>query len=148
VYLNPDKHEDLDRESAALLEALRGGASPESLGDSFMLSYAFDMVTSHEIARLFGQAFADQVVALKPGEWRGPVDSGLGLHLVRVRASEPGRLPPLNEVRSRVEAEWLAESRRQRKEAAYQQLRQGYEVVVERGETPATVQPGAEVTSR
>jgi hypothetical protein len=47
-----------------------------------------------------------------------------------------------------VEAEWLTERRRERKEAAYQRLREGYEVVVERGEAPDPVNPGAKVTSR
>ena len=148
VYLNPDKHEDLDTDAAAWLGELRGGAVPESLDDMFMLDYSFDSVTPHEIRRLFGGTFAEQVVALEPGEWQGPLDSGLGLHLVRVHARVSGRMPSLDEVRSRVETEWLAERRQQQKEAAYQRLREDYEVVVERDKSPDPVEPEAKVTRR
>jgi hypothetical protein len=147
VYLNPDKHAAPDKVATALLAELRDGASPESMGDSFMLGYAFDSVSRYEIARQFGKGFAEQVVALEPGEWRGPIDSGAGLHPARVHTKEPGRLPPLDEVRTRVATEWLAERRQERKEAAYQRLRERYEVVVKR-DAPDPIGPGAKVTSR
>ena len=150
VYLNPDRREDLQAETTRLLQHLRGGASPDSQGDPFMLGHAFSSVTPHEIARLFGAAFADRVVTLEEGTWHGPVDSGLGRHLVHVESREPGHLPQLDEVRQQVEREWLDERRRAQKEAAYRKLREGYEVVVERPkalEAPAGTQ-AAELTGR
>ena len=52
------------------------------------------------------------------GEWSGPIASGFGMHLVRLDARTPARLPALAEVREDVERDWLRD-RTQRAERAY-----------------------------
>ena len=47
----------------------------------------------------FGKEFAHAVFALQPGAWHGPIESGYGLHLVRV--SEPNRPNAANLRKSR-----------------------------------------------
>jgi hypothetical protein len=136
VYLNPDRHPDLDAATAALAQALDNGVVAAELGDRIMLEHAFASVTPQEIARLFGEGFAQAVRALEPGGWIGPVDSGLGRHFVRVSARQPGRLPKLEAVRERIAAEWQARHTRQQQEATYQRLREGYEVIVEPVDVP------------
>jgi hypothetical protein len=130
VYLNPDRHSDLDAATSALAQALNSGVAAPDLGDRIMLGHAFESVTPREIARLFGEGFAQAVTALEPGGWIGPVDSGLGRHFVRVTARQPGRLPKLEAVREQVAVEWQARHTRQQKEATYQRLREGYEVIM------------------
>jgi len=134
VYLNPDRHRDLDAATAALAEALNGGGAADNLGDRIMLEHAFESVTPQEIARLFGEGFAQAVTAFEPGAWTGPVDSGFGRHFVRVLDRQAGHLPKLDAVRDRVAAEWKAQHTREQKEATYRRLREGYEVIIEPGE--------------
>ena len=70
---------------------------------------------------------------MAPGqEWQGPIDSALGWHLVRLTAKEPGVLPPLASIRTRVENDWRAETGRERQEAAYKLLRDSYSVRIDR----------------
>jgi len=134
VYLNPDRHVDPAAEAQRLLELLRSGADPAVLGDPSMLSSSFDDLGRDEIARQFGEDFAEALVALEPGGWVGPIRSPFGVHLVRVTQRQPARQPALAEIRERVLAEWRDQRRREAREQAYQRLRERYQIVMD-GET-------------
>ena len=131
LYINPNKNRDLDADSQRMLASLSSGVAPESLGDPTLLPYEYNLATEWDIARSFGEAFSRQVIELKPGAWSGPLYSGLGGHLVRVSERREGRLPELAEIRDLVEREYLALRRRELKDLAYQQLLEGYEVIIE-----------------
>ncbi len=47
----------------------------------------------------------------RPGAWQGPVESGLGWHLVFVDSLEPGRVPDFSEVEPEVKNAWPAEQK-------------------------------------
>jgi len=131
LYLNPDKHKNLAADADKVLEALRAGEVPETLGDPIMLEPEFTLARQSEIARQFGETFAREVVELEPGAWTGPVYSGLGGHVVRVTDRREGRLPDLAEVRDEVEREYVAQKRKVLMDAAYQKLLEQYEIVIE-----------------
>jgi hypothetical protein len=143
LYLNPDRRRDLEGGAEMMLQRLRAGAPPESVGDPTLVPYELTLATQSEIARSFGEAFAQDVVDLAPGAWTGPIRSGLGAHLVLVTERREGRLPKLAEVRNRVAAEYMARRRQELKDTAYQKLREGYEVIIE----PATTSKDAAGTA-
>ncbi len=144
VYLNPDRHSDLAAEAQRLLALLRSGADPDGLGDVSMLIPGFDAATPEEIARQFGEDFAEALVALEPGGWGGPIRSAFGVHLVLITSAEPARQPALAEVRDAVLVEWREARRREAKEQAYRRLRERYEVVME---PESQGEPGADRVS-
>lgn len=131
LYLNPDRRRDLAGDAERLLKELRGGEEPEALGDPSLVKTHFSLATRSEIARQFGDVFAMEVVALEPGDWAGPIRSGLGGHLVKVYERVEGRLPKLDEVRSQVERAWQVQRGKELKDQAFAQLLEGYEIVVE-----------------
>jgi hypothetical protein len=145
VYLSPDRRgEDAWGDAERLLVALEAGESdPAASGDPFLLEQDYRDLAAHDVARLFGEAFAARVAELPVGRWSGPVRSGYGLHLVLVRERAPARLPDLAEVRDAVVGEWGAARREEANRAFYEGLRAGYEVTVERpawaGARPAAV---------
>ena len=57
---------------------------------------------------------------------------GVGWHLVRVTDREPPRLPPLETIRTRVEADWRAAREATARERTYHALRDAYRVEVAR----------------
>ncbi len=79
----------------------------------------------------FGGRFATSVEELPVGQWEGPVESGYGLHLVRVDGRVEGRIPGLDEVNDEVRRELLTMRRRDAEEAVYSALRERYTVAVE-----------------
>ncbi len=137
IYLNPDRRAvGAVADAEQLLLALRDrgdDVDPTAFGDRTLIEPYHERVSPREIARLFGARFADAVTPLATGRWHGPVESGYGMHLVYVRAHEPERLPPLDEVRERVRTELTSERQREANEVFYEKLRERYEVVVEKG---------------
>jgi len=133
VYLNPDKRPDLAADAVAILARLNNGTPPESEGDRTLVGPEYRLAAQFEIRRIFGAEFAQQLVALEPGDWTGPLISGYGVHLVKVSAKQAGRFPDLAEIRKQVEQEYLVEQRRELKNTTYRKLREGYEIVIETG---------------
>lgn len=133
VYVSRDRRGDeAEAVAAGYLEQLRtndpGPEEAADLGDPLMLDPAYAEVSVTEIARLFGPAFASAVEALSIGGWEGPVESAYGLHLVRVRAREPARVPDWREVRDRVVVDMRYEARQQAEDRFVQEVASRYRV--------------------
>jgi hypothetical protein len=133
VYLSTDRRGDnVERDAEQLLAALNdGSANPDKSGDPFLLEQEYRMLAPPDIERLFGRAFAADVVELPLERWSGPIESGYGLHLVSVHERTPSRLPDLDEVRDAVTLEWRAARVEEANRAFYEGLRSNYEVTVE-----------------
>ena len=145
VFVNADRRgARAPADAAALLSRLLAGADPAALGDPTLAPAALPLSPRSEVARLFGEPFADEVLALEPGAWAGPVRSGFGLHLVLLEAREPGRTPALAEVREAVRRDLLFERQRQAKDDLYRALVARYRIEIEAPPAaPAAAERGA-----
>lgn len=145
VFLDPLKRGDaLEKDAARLLQrlqALGGDANIRNVGDSLMVPRDIERMKVGEIARVFGDRFAQQVIRLQPGSWSGPIRSEFGAHLVYLYDRRTGAVPPLGEIRPQVEREYLAARRREALDDLYRSLRQRYPVVIE-SEGEATLATG------
>lgn len=130
VFLSGDSRTDPAGDAKVLLGDLRGVDDDgwQRLGDPFMLARSYADRSDQEIAGLFGGVFTEAVAGLPVGGWNGPVESTYGAHLVRVNRRTASRAPALAEVRDRVTADLREDRRRERSLAAYQELRDAYEV--------------------
>jgi hypothetical protein len=63
-----------------------------------------------------------------------------------VRARTQSRLPPFDEIREQVAAEFAAERRRERNDAEYRRMRAHYDVVIERPPSRTAAEPSAGTT--
>jgi hypothetical protein len=114
------------------LAAMREGARPS--GDRSALQARYAEQSREQVAALFGASFAERAFALPLDAWHGPLESGYGLHLVRVEAREAPRLPEFRAVRAQVRELWLDENRLETNERVYERLRAAYSVEVEKPE--------------
>lgn len=117
--------------AAAALTALAGGADPGGLGQATLLPGHLGDTPLDLVGRDFGEQFAGQLSQLPVGEWTGPVNSGFGVHLVRVEALQPAQLPSLPEVREVVAREWENDRRQRAHEEAFALLRAEYAVDIQ-----------------
>jgi hypothetical protein len=127
-----------EADARAALQQLSGaaGADPVQLGDRFLGPYDFSAADQQAVAAALGDEFARRVLAMTPGDWRGPIGSAYGLHLVRVTGAEPARQPQFQSVRNDVLALWR-ELREQEERAQYfAALLDKYEVVVDESIEP------------
>ena len=135
IYINASRRgTGAPTEATKLLAQLNSAGNklnPATLADASMLPHELAPSALGEIARVFGESFAEQVSKLEPGHWAGPVQSGYGLHLVYVSERIEGRSRPLAEVRELVEREWISARREEAVEASYRTLREKYSVVVQ-----------------
>ncbi len=132
VFVSPSRRGDRSGPDARrLLEELRRGADPSAIGDPLPLPESLESAPLEEIARVFGESFAEGVAKLPVGFWGGPVESGYGLHLVRVDAMTKAAAPELAAVRDAVAREWFAARREQAGRQLYDRLRRQYTVIVE-----------------
>jgi len=152
VYLSRDRRgADVESDAARLLEALRSGGAagdPEALGDPITLPGDLRDAPLSEVARQFGESFAAGIAELPPGEWTGPVESGYGVHLVRVEDRVEGRQPALGEVREAVLRDWQSARVEDARESYYRSLREGYSVVIEDPAVEKSVPAAVAATTR
>jgi hypothetical protein len=135
VYLDPSRRgQHLNADAQAMLAKLnKMGATADvsTMGDPFLLEGNSNSVSSRDVGRDFGEKFAAALAALPVGTWQGPIESGLGAHLVYVKAHTDGRLPRLDEVRDVVRREWANDIRLEANEKFYQGLLKRYSVSIE-----------------
>lgn len=139
VFFSPsERGDELESAAAAGLAALRAGRPPLEVGDRTPLRETYDNAPREQVAVLFGDALADAVFSLVPGDWVGPFRSDFGLHLVRLRSRSEARLPPYDEIAARVADEYASRRRAAANEAAYAEMRAKYDIVIE--QPPAAAQ--------
>ena len=140
VYINPDRAgANLDALVAGQLTALRTGDAKAV--ESGLLPARFNAAPVRIVDNTFGIGFAENLDALTPGEWQGPIESGLGPHLVRLESRVEGTLPELDEIRPVVEREWANEKRLETRRLINEQLLKDYEVEIEWPRTQAAEAP-------
>ena len=142
IYFSLDRRGDAAlRDAEILLGELTDTNNLTDLsvrGDPFMYQYSFKDQSQADVARLFGSAFAAELFTLAQGVWVGPVESGFGLHLVRIDSRTPSILPPLEEVRDEVTYELKSQRQKEADSAFYKNLEQRYRIEIEQPVAAAT----------
>ncbi len=132
IFVSRDRRgEAASAHAQTLLARLEADPNASEAGDTSLLPASLPLGPLSDVARIFGDAFAEEVAKLTPGRWSGPVESGFGLHLIFVDTREEARTPALDEVREVVRNDWLAARRAEANEAFYQSLRERYEVTID-----------------
>jgi len=111
-------------------EALKPERAVE-LGDVSPSGAHFKGQLARQLASRFGEKFAKVAESLPEGQWSDPVETPFGVHLVLVQEHTPPQSPPLAEIRDRVTAAYKSSQRQKRLDAAMEELRARYDVVVE-----------------
>lgn len=136
VYFSPDRG-SADLRARQALEGLKSHPSCQAsavLGDRFPDYDYYANRDPDEVASIFGTQFSRDVFQLQPGAWRGPIQSGLGWHLVLVEGLTRRRVPAFNEVyRAQIESAWLDAQRVEAKRKAFAAMKAKYEVVIPKG---------------
>ena len=134
VYLDPSEHGDrLEIDAKNLLEELRTTTVKDTIGfgDRSLLPYDFTNERRSVIDSMFGKVFTSQAFSSPTNAWQGPFESAYGMHLIYIHKRTEDRLPPLSEIRERVEREWISFKQREANEIFYQSLYQRYEIIVD-----------------
>jgi len=136
IYFSTDKRgSKAFQDAKSVLSEMRASPgnvmkAPE-LGDSFMMQYDFVQETPFEVARAFGTDFAHQLFESEINTWQGPIESGYGLHLVRISEKIDARMPELASIIDKVRTDLMFEQRQKMNKEIYERFRDRYEIVIE-----------------
>jgi hypothetical protein len=117
-----------EEDVAAMFAALEDGAEIADIARASLLPSVIEGMAAPAVDRVFGTGFAAALADLTLERWDGPVRSAYGRHLVRVASRSAPALPPLDNVRDTVLADWRAEEARKMREAFIDTLLQRYTV--------------------
>ena len=147
VFFDRERHGDerafaLARDELARLNSGRVSFSESpAYGDRFLYHTNYvervpDFVASH-----FGAPMAERVFGLTPSSehWHGPIESPYGFHLIMLIKKTPGRTPPLDEIRERVEEDTRRAFIRLKSDEAIRAIVDGYDVRLEYERAPGNV---------
>ncbi len=122
-----------DRASAQRVLAT-GVGDPDPQEAFFWLGNALQRMSAQDLATTFGPGFSRALEDLPTGEWRGPIASSRGWHIVRVTAWHPSEPIPRDQLDERLRTEWLAQQRDDARATALAGLREQYEVLYRSGD--------------
>ena len=130
IYFNRAREADAD---AVIAEINAKHLSPEEarhLSSPFLPGYRFTRQTPDQLARHFGAAFVDHLLAAEPepGQWVGPIGSTYGAHYVWVSEVEPARDATLEEVRPQLQRDLELRAREAALRDSISALREEYEI--------------------
>ena len=129
VYFNPEKHgDDPEAEIAQQLFLLRAG---NQVGDASLLPPAFEQMQRNTVDGTFGIGFSGKLDDMVVDQWQGPVRSGLGIHLIKLKSRTVGQLPELSQIRTLVQREWSNEKRIATRNRMNERFLKDYEVEIQ-----------------
>lgn len=128
-----------DRKSAErLVEQLNASDASDDFAaqsDPISLPKSVKNLSRKEVLDRFGEQFLSKVDQISPKlAWKGPIQSGLGFHLVRLTALEISEPAPFDELgtaeKLKVENDWRTSTIADRKSRGYTILRDAYEIEI------------------
>lgn len=153
LYFSPDDRGSQALGGAAAAAKRLAGKPPEwrgaaRLGDPFMFQDRYADRSPQQVAAVFGGGFARAVFSLSPGIWSGPVESGLGWHLVAVEELRPPEVPSFESVEPDVKMAWIAARRTEYQKESYAAMRAKYTVELPNGVNLDSVSAGTGTSPR
>lgn len=138
----------LDADANEALAALAKGASDETMGDPFLREYEFTDASADDIAAALGREFAEKVAVMLAGEWRGPVTSSYGLHLVRVTGRSESQPVAFEAVCDAVARDFSEERRRTANRDFLERLKAQYRITVDEAALNGAAAPPTKTATR
>ena len=121
----------LDADAREGLAALGKGADEETMGDPFLREHEFTDASADDIVAALGREFAEKVVVTPAGEWRGPVASSYGAHVVFVSGRAEPQPVAFEAVREAVVRDFSDERRRTANRDFLERLKARYQISVD-----------------
>lgn len=134
VAINGFKWPDTEARARAVLERIRRDnlelPAALALADEVVVPANLPLTTEQGLEGDFGRDFAAAVMTLPVGRWSEPIASRHGHHLVYVHERRDAALPPLAEVRDRVEQQLLEKLADDWLKLRLKELRAEYEIIL------------------
>ena len=134
VYFDPGQRKAAAADAKAALAGLNANTQDgQTGGDRLLFGDSFENTDELAVSAMFGADFAHEVFALEPGEWRGPLKSGYGYHVVLITQRSAPALKPFEIARNAVLTEWRGRKQAELNRDYLAELRKKYRVELDDG---------------
>ena len=113
------------------LTAIEHGEKSNDFGNSSMLNSQYAFRSRLDIDTTFGTGFAEKVVNNEIALWQGPFLSGLGFHLIQIKAVHEAEVTPLSAIRDRVRMDFQRDQEVSARKEFVENLSKKYSVTLE-----------------
>jgi parvulin-like peptidyl-prolyl isomerase len=127
IYFSQDKRDDAYNDAQSALNSV----SKEGLGDPISLPKTYTDASAFAISRDYGTSFAKSLDTLEIGKWSGPINSGLGVHLVFIKEKKAGGLYTFEAVKDKVIVDYNFEASNDFKKELITTLLKGYKISID-----------------
>ncbi len=127
VYFSNDNRSNAIEDAKSALNV----ENPEALGDNISLASQYTNTDALKISRDFGYAFTTALVKLPTGEWTGPINSGLGIHIVYITERKSAGYFTFNEAAEKVNVDYNYEASNDFKKELIASLLKSYTINIE-----------------
>jgi hypothetical protein len=138
----------LEADAQEALAALAKGANDETIGDPFLREAEFTGANAADLTAALGGEFAGRVLALPIGDWRGPVASSYGVHLVRVSERADPQPVAFEAVREAVARDFAEERRLAANRDFLEGLKARYQITVDAAAIAGAAAPTNKTAAR
>ena len=119
-----------------LLSQLRSGLDVDSMADRMPAARtSVEKAAQLKLVALLGPETARAVLAIEDDDWHGPYKTRRGVHFVRVVERHSAEPLQYEEIAHFLQSDWQQAKARQAVEAESKQLRENYNIVIEREES-------------
>ena len=113
------------------MTSLNAGSSPQSLSRSSLLPIAMKLENENSVTNTFGDDFMAQIRTAKTDQWRGPIYSAFGTHLVNISLRQPAKPLTFAQVRNKVLVDYTQYQRESAAHQYYDNLKSQYRIIIE-----------------
>ena len=136
IYFSPDLagEKDLLLRAKTVLAQVKaeGRARAPELGDRFPYLYDYAEQSESNVVHQLGESeLSKNILSLPVGQWSGPLRSGYGYHLVHVTGKTSLAAPPYAEIKEKLLADYLQDTREEKNKEALSQLAKQYTILKE-----------------
>lgn len=122
------------------LAALRNGAAiPADRRNKLGIAQDWELTATLTIANAFGDDFTRMLADLPPGQWAGPIRSGMGEHLVQITAQQPQQVAAFDDIRDFVARQYEYYSVMATQDRVFLELLEKYRVEISAEGVPDAV---------
>lgn len=127
IFVDPLQHPDGQQQASQWLTAPQQN-NDAMVGDPSSLARQYRNITLAGVQRLFGEVFSQQLFDQQAGEWRGPIQSQYGLHLIKISQRLDPPAPEFSQIEDEVALVYQQQQRQQAEQRYYQTLRAQYQL--------------------
>lgn len=127
VYLGEAPAKDVIDQARS---ALKSGnyTPPDGVKKLLLLPASVPLSSQMAVDKVFGREFFKRLGDIDVGNWSKPVQSGYGIHLVRISKRVPASVIPFDAVRGGVQRDWLSAKAKEMAEGQYARMLARYQV--------------------